>query len=357
MSFEFFGKHLALVEPAWKFPKGRLWKKYMEERYLPIGLLKLGSLARGQGATIELLRQGKLPVKKPDLVFITSLFTYWWRPVWETVRTYKMLYPEAFIVVGGIYASIMPEHCETSGCDKVHVGLVDEAEKVLPAYDLIPKCKFCVIHASRGCIHRCKFCYTWKLEPQYIPKQSIVKEIVKPHVSFLDNNLLANPHIRDILIELREKKVTSTYCLSGVEARLVTQEIAYLMRKARFKEIRIAFDRADEEKPVRKALGLFEDVGYKRKEIAVFMLYNFTDPFEEVERRRVLVGKWGAQIIAQRYIPIPSLEDKFLHPGWTEEECKLFARNCREQSICTRFCHTNPYVFFGGSQACSHQEK
>lgn len=355
--WDFNGKHLALVEPDWSYKVRRKnWMKYMKKRYLPIGLLKLGTLARGEGATIELLRGNKLPKKKPDLVFVTSLFTYWWQTVWKTVKTYRFLYHDAKVVVGGIYASIMPEHAAKSGCDEVFTGLVDEAERVQPAYDLVKDCEFCVIHASRGCIHRCPFCFTYKLEPKYIPKESIIKEIVKPKVSFLDNNLLANPNIENILQELVTKKVRTTYCLSGVEAKLVTLKIAQLMKKARFQDIRIAFDRADEEEPCKNALKTFEQAGFKRRDISVFMLYNFTDSFETVERRRVLIGRWGSQIIAQRYIPIPSLEDTFLHPNWTAEQCSIFARNCREQSICTRFCHTNPFEFFG-SQASIITEK
>lgn len=322
----------------------------MNERYLPVGLLKLGTLARSKNATIELLRDGQLPAKKPDFIFITSLFTYWWKPVWETVRTYKMLYAEAMILIGGIYASIMPEHCAKSGCDQVVTGLVEEAENLLPAYDLIPNCKFNVIHASRGCIHRCAFCYTYHLEPKYIPKKTIKKELVKRETSFLDNNLLANPWIENILQELIDAKIRSSYCLSGVEANLVTDKIARLMRQAKFRDVRIAFDRADEEEPCKNAIDIFEKAGYKRKDVAVFILYNFKDSFQEVERRRLLIGKWGSQLIAQRYIPIPSLVDTYLHPNWTEEQCKQFARNCREQSICTRFCSINPFEFFKTNQ-------
>ncbi|MBD3214359.1 MAG: hypothetical protein GF311_17240 [Candidatus Lokiarchaeota archaeon] len=111
------------------------------------------------------MRKSDLPKNKPNLVLITSLFTYWWQPVWKSVKKYKKLYPNAEIIVGGIYASILPEYCKKSGCDEVYVGLVREAENLIPTYDLIPDLKLCVIHASRGCIRRCKFCFVHKLEP------------------------------------------------------------------------------------------------------------------------------------------------------------------------------------------------
>ena len=324
--------HVSLVEPNWNYEvRAKNWENYMKERYLPIGLLKLGSLYRKMGATVELVRGDGLTMKKPDLVLITSLFTYWWQPVWASVRTYKALYPDAKVVVGGVYASIMPEHCKKSGCDEIHVGLMEEAEVLIPAYDLIQDCKFCVIHASRGCIRKCSFCHVHKLEPNFEPKWSIKSEIVKPNVSFLDNNLLSNPYIENILTELIEAKVKTSYCLSGVDAALVTRKIAKLMFEANFRDVRISFDRIDEEEACERAIRHFEEAGYKRKKIGMFVLYNFEDSFEEVEKRRIIIKNWGVHIIKQRYIPIPSLTQTYLHPNWTEEECEQFVINCREQ--------------------------
>jgi MoaA/NifB/PqqE/SkfB family radical SAM enzyme len=227
----------------------------------------------------------------------------------------------------------MPEHCQQSGCDDVHVGLFKEAESIIPAYDLIPNCSFCVIHASRGCVRKCSYCYVHKIEPKFEPKRSIKRELVFPNVSFLDNNFLGNPFIKDILNELIEKQVKSAYCLSGVDAAFVTREIAQLMFNANFKEVRISFDRADEQTTCERAIDYLEKAGYQRKEISVFTLYNYDDPFEQVEKRRMLIKNWGVHIISQRYIPIPSLSFNYLHPNWTEEECDQFIDNCHKQSL------------------------
>lgn len=321
--------NVVLVEPDWNYTVGsKDWKSYMNEMYLPVGLLKLGSYYRSLGATVELVKGDSFCINKPDIVHITSLFTYWWEPVWECVRMYKKHFPGAKVVVGGIYASIMPEHCKQSGCDEVHIGLFENAEKCIPAYDLLQDCNLCVIHASRGCIRKCSYCYAHKLEPTFLPKKSIKNEIVKPNISFLDNNLLANPYIKEILNELITNEVESSFCLSGVDASLVTYEIAELMSKANFRKIRLAFDRHDEKETCERAISNLECAGYKRNKIGVFMLYNFNDSFNEVESRRKTVKEWGAKIIPQRYIPIPSLNSKYLHPNWTEDECRQFERNC-----------------------------
>lgn len=327
--------HVALVEPDWNYQvSGKDWKEYMNEQYLPIGLLKLGGFYRKMGATVELIRGNNVPEKRPNLVLITSLFTYWWEPVWKSVKKYKDLFPSAKVIVGGIYASIMPGHCKLSGCDEVYIGIVSESENITPAYDLVPECDFCVIHASRGCIRKCSYCYSHIIEPQFIPKKSIKNEIVKSKVSFLDNNLLGNPYVKNIFQELVDLNVEATYCLSGVDASLITGEIAKLMFKAKFKNIRIAFDRDDEEICCKRAIHLFKQAGYLPSEIGVFMLYNFNDSFDIVEKRRNLVHDWGAKVIPQRYIPIPSLTSDYLNSNWTEKNCEEFKSNCSKQSKC-----------------------
>jgi len=49
--------------------------------YPPLGLLKISSLMKQYGNTAELVSPPKLPIKEPDIIFITSLFTYGWKKV------------------------------------------------------------------------------------------------------------------------------------------------------------------------------------------------------------------------------------------------------------------------------------
>lgn len=68
----------------------------------------------------------------------------------ESVSFYKQLYPNATIQVGGIYATLMPDHCkEYTGCDVVYSGQFGNAEKCQPAYDLV-NVDYQIIHGMRG---------------------------------------------------------------------------------------------------------------------------------------------------------------------------------------------------------------
>lgn len=90
--------HVALVEPGYY------------TRYPPLGLLKLAAYHKLRGDTVELLKGTTRPAKRPDRIHVTSLFTYAWKPVHESVKFFKSLFPLAPLTLGGIYASLLPSH-------------------------------------------------------------------------------------------------------------------------------------------------------------------------------------------------------------------------------------------------------
>jgi len=72
--------------------------------------------------TVELVRGQVRPQRAPDKIYVTSLFTYAWKAVHRAVRYYKALFPFVPVSVGGIYASLLPDHAAMSGltmCTKV----------------------------------------------------------------------------------------------------------------------------------------------------------------------------------------------------------------------------------------------
>ena len=345
-------KKVLLVEP--EFPLHS--KSRNHRRPLPIGLLKLASYHRQLGDEVSLQR-GCHPVigEPPDVVLITSLFTYWSDCVWDTVHHYKRAAPHARVIVGGIYASLMPEHCAQSGADQVFVGLHREAECCPPAYDLVES-DFQIVHASRGCPRRCSFCAAWRIEPQFTYKQSISQEIHRNRVLFYDNNLLANPHIRDILRELATVKVNGRRVLCetqcGIDGRMLTDEMALLLRRAHFLYPRIAWDHGFEDhKEIRYQIETLRKVGYGSRDIYVFVLYNHELEYEELERKRLKCRDWGVQIADCRFRPLDQTfdnydphawrkgqtgEDYYIHPNWTDAHIRAFRKSVREQNIVIR---------------------
>lgn len=105
--------NVLLVEP-------RKSKKY-HTAYPPLGLLKLATYHRQRGDVVRLVNGISDNGFEPDIIYITSLFTYAWEPVHEVIRFYSRKYEKARVVVGGIYASLCPDHLIQSFGDRIEV--------------------------------------------------------------------------------------------------------------------------------------------------------------------------------------------------------------------------------------------
>lgn len=360
-------KRILLVEPDFPIPS----KSKNHKNFLPIGLLKIASYLRSKGEKVKLVRgipKNLLDINilsfKPDEIWITSLFTYWANYVKDTVQYYKRAFPHAKIKVGGVYASLIPKHCkEFTGCDEVYKGIIKEAEEFFPAYDLIENVNnnqtdYQIIHASRGCIRRCPFCGTWKIEPKFEPKKSIKSEIKFKKIIFYDNNFLANPYIENILTELidfkKNKKILWCESQSGFDGRIFLKKpyLAKMLKEAGFRYPRIAWDWKYKEYPfIEEQIYLLKKVGYNSKDIYIFVLYNWEIPFKEMEQKRLKCWEWQVQIADCRYRPLDQTfdnynphknnqtnEDYHIHKksDWTDILVKQFRKNVRRQNICVR---------------------
>ena len=359
---------ILLVEPDFPIPH----KSKNHKNFLPIGLLKLASLYRKRGHKVKLVRGNKTTREVrllgdsrwfvPDEILVTSLFTYWADYVKRTVQHYRTLFPAAEISVGGIYASLMPDHCKAhTGCNKVIRGVVKEAENIEPAYDLL-NCNssapidYQILHTSRGCVRSCSFCGTWIIEPHFSYKTTIKDEIVAEKIVFYDNNLLANPHVEDILNELislkKENIILWCEAQSGFDGRILEEKphIAKMLKKAGFRNVRIAWDGRYAEFPhIQRQLNILQNAGYsQREDIFIFVLYNWDISFEEMELKRIKCFGWGVQISDCRYRPLDQTydhfnyaqtqtsKDYFIHASWSDELVKQFHKNVRRQNICVR---------------------
>ncbi len=346
---------ILLVEPDFPIPA----KSKNHANFLPIGLLKIASYHRTLGDKIELKRGNSHTSFYPDQIKITSLFTYWSKYVRESVEYYHRLYPKSIIEVGGIYASLMPEHCKSyTGCDKVGQGLYKNglAEELEPAYDLV-EVDYQIIHASRGCFRRCNFCGTWKIEPTVEYKKTLQKEIFSNMLIFYDNNLIANPHIENILNEISENRINHRviHCesQSGLDGRILKEKphIAFLLKKARFKNPRIAWDQEVSSKnEIKEQIDVLLQAGYRSKEIYIFMLYNHLNiSYAEMREKLEQCRRWRVQVIDCRYRPLDATDDNYnprakrqtaqeyhIASNWTDWQVRRFRRAVRRQNIAIR---------------------
>lgn len=311
--------HVVLVEPDYY------------TRYPPLGLLKIASYHREKGDSIELVRGEIVPQQKPDRIYVTSLFSYSWRPVHVSVRHYKQLYPDAEVWLGGIYASLLPEHAALSGADRVHKGLFYEAENYVPAWDLVPKWKGSILFASRGCIRRCGFCSVPKLEGRPHALRTGISDMIYPghtRVILWDNNILGNENWRDIFDALLKISPPLEVDFNqGLDARCVTDEAAEKISRMKMPLVRLAYDFRGVGPYVRRAVDLLTARGIRKRKIVVYVLFNYTDnPQDFFERVRDLLS-WGVTAYPMRYEPLTSLDkNRYVAPNWTAEQLDMVAQ-------------------------------
>lgn len=310
--------HVLLVEPEYY------------TQYPPLGLLKLSSYHKSLGDTIKLVRGCKRVRTAPDRIYVTSLFTWAWEPVWQAVSYYKKRFPHAKLWLGGLYASLLPEHAARSGADKIYKGLFKEAENIMPDYSLLPKWDGSLIFSSRGCNNKCPFCAVPILEGGLGSIKHSITHLVYPkhtRIIFWDNNILQSPGWKDIFDELKEigKKVDFN---QGLDARAIDDDVA--SRLARLKldsgrctKVRLAYDLRGNESFVKKAIECLNAAGIRGKAIMVYTLFNYKDtPKDFFERVRDIVS-WGAVCYPMRYEPLDGTvleKNKYISSNWTPEQ-------------------------------------
>lgn len=315
-------KHILLVEP-----------KYYT-RYPPIGLLKLATYHKNKGDTVEFIRGCDYPKKLPDKIYVTSLFTWAWKPVKEAVKYYKAWFPTTEMWLGGLYASLMPQHARQWGAEHVHQGLFKEAEDLLPDYSLVPKWndtrKGSIIFSTRGCNRNCGFCAVPFLEGKICSAKKSIKHLIwKGHtkIIFFDNNILENPYWRELFDELHDLGMPVDFN-QGIDARLITPEVAQKIKRIKLDSLlRIAYDTSNEKIFVEKAIKSLSDAGISPRRILVYALFNYNESPDQFYQRMKDILNWGSVCYPMRYEPINALnKNLYVHPKWKREQIEAIQR-------------------------------
>ncbi|MGD0202851.1 MAG: hypothetical protein ABSC20_02950 [Candidatus Bathyarchaeia archaeon] len=310
-------KHVLLVKPRYY------------SAYPPLGLLKLSTYQKKLGNTTELVWGTGQPVKgEPDIIYVTSLFTWAWEPVWEAIRYYSLKFSNAELWLGGLYASLMPEHAALSGIKPDHIfrGIHPQAEFELPDYDLVPqwneKEAASIIFSSRGCIRSCVFCGVPKIEGKLCLERNNIKEQIWPghkRLVFFDNNLLASKNRENVFSQIREIGLAVDFN-QGLDARLITNKVAKQISELKIDRfVRIAYDTSEVGQSVKKAIELLKSNGIDGRNILVYLLYNFIDTPQDFFERVKNVLKLGAVAYPMRFQPVYTLKkNSYVSPQWDQ---------------------------------------
>nr|NJM04019.1 radical SAM protein [Desulfobacula sp.] len=323
---------------------------------LPAGLEHMNRKFSRYGILPEWFLADLARISTPDLIFVTSLMTYWASGVKETIDLIKTVYPDVPLVLGGIYAGLCHDHAvRTSGADlvvkgpgepllagilKEFTGFGLEDERLLkspidldslpfPALDLQRAIPYAPVLTSRGCPFSCEYCASSYLEPVLRRRspEGVYDELTHWHetqgvknFAFYDDALLVNAEAH--AFPLLERIIASGLDLhfhtpNALHIRAVTKKAAELMFRAGFKTIRLGLETTEfskkrsydakvtEEEFVLAARHL-KAAGFKEQQIGAYLLCGLPGQNLDVLESSIgFVKKAGILPVLAYYTPIP----------------------------------------------------
>ena len=318
----------------------------------PPGLTDIERNYSRYGIDPECFRHDLDRIDRPDLIMVTSLMTYWYPGVAETIGILKERFPEIPVLLGGIYARLSTEHARAhSGADRV---IVDRGESVFniieqytgcrispqfdltdftqwpyPAFYLQRMINYIPILTARGCPFECAYCASNILEPnlQRRSAEAVVAEIAHWHrrdgvvdFAFYDDALLWDAD--DYAVPMLEAIIARDMSLyfhtpNAIHIRAITLDLARLMKRAGFHTLRLGLETVafDARSPIdykvtaaefRRAVDHLITAGFDGRRIGAYLMVGLPrQRMSAVEASIGVVKEAGIAPVLAYYTPIP----------------------------------------------------
>jgi len=290
---------------------------------------------------------------KPEAILVTSVMTYWYTGVQSAINILRSVFPDTPIILGGIYASLLPDHANRvirpeylvngPGEHKI-LPILDEItgfperkedlpvmldDYPYPAFDLINRPEYLIIMTARGCPYDCSFCAQKQVAMPYTRRRPelVVNEFASQYkkfhlrdFAFYDDALFIarDQHIKPILSGLIDRKLPiRLHSPNGLFAKYVDQELAGLMYKSGFKTIRLSFETSNEERradmyskvtndDMIQAVEHLTRAGFRPAALEAYVLMGLPAQHpEEIIASMLFVHNLGLQIRLASFSPIP----------------------------------------------------
>jgi radical SAM superfamily enzyme YgiQ (UPF0313 family) len=286
----------------------------------------------------------------PDIILVTSVMTYWYPGVWETIESLKAIFPKTPVILGGTYATLCPEHAKNSGADyvveggfhclndilkklNIQVNMPDFSSFPAPDFSYYSKSRYAVLRMSMGCPFRCSYCAQDVLcggKYDIKPPEKVFEEIKTfagngiNNIVFYDDALLYDPdrNIKPLLRKIIEEKLTiNIHTPNGLHARYLDIELAQLMKKAGFIMPRFSLETSDTNMQKETgakvsndsyitAMQTLQKAGYKSGEYLTYILIGMPNQsLKDVENSIKFASRLGSKVSLSEYSVIPRTKD------------------------------------------------
>lgn len=212
----------------------------------------------------------------------------WWNPL----DTYDCIYSSKIFTFtpDNMY---LPENTIKGGTGyDIRSKLPEKIDSMFPDYSIYPKCDYAIGFITRGCPRKCEWCVVPEKEGT-IQEYRSWKDLVRKDsdkLVLMDNNILSSKFGLAQLESLTESNIKIDLN-QGMDARLVTDEIAHLLSKLKWISfIRFSCDQISQIESVVKASNLLSKYGIKPYKIFVYLLVrkDLKDADERVQELKKL---------------------------------------------------------------------
>jgi hypothetical protein len=172
-----------------------------------------------------------IPVDYWDRIYITTLFTFYWKITIKTIAFTKSLVSDKKnIFIGGVMASLLKDEIEVETGIKPYDGLLDKPgvldvdnnliiDELTLDYSILDEIDYkyptqsaYFTFMTKGCTRKCSFCSVPKLEPTYKSKIESIDKFQEVTMTYgeqrnlllMDNNVLASPKFPEIIQEIKD---------------------------------------------------------------------------------------------------------------------------------------------------------
>ena len=293
----------------------------------------------------------------PELILMTSVMTYWYPGVHETIREVRQIHPETPIILGGNYATLCRNHAQQfSGADRIitggdfktifnglkfHLGDKLDIDQIpldfsgypVPDYSFYSTLHSAAILTSRGCPYACDYCASRHLWQGYKHRtiNSVTDEIMflqesmqSVNIAFYDDALLFNAesHLLPILKSIQARGFKGKLHLpNGISPGNLTLEIAEFMKATGFYTLRLSFESAIKKfqhrfsnkvsnEAFKQSVQIFYQAGFVPSQIETYVMTGLPgQTIEDIKETLQFVHDCGARSIVTRYALVPHTAD------------------------------------------------
>jgi hypothetical protein len=277
-----------------------------------------------------------------DFVFVQTTMTYWYLGLKEVIEDVREAWPQAGIVMGGVYATLCRGHAQSLGADLVVSG-VDlgplwsylaispnlEQQALWQAYRRL---KVGALKLSDGCPFSCTYCSVPKVYGKFKPRSlehsltelELLHRLGVENIAFYDDALLFDPEkvLTPFLHEtIRRNLKVNFHCPNALNARFLTEELAKLMVRAGFKTFYLGFESASAQWQKRTGSKVFSEelaqavehllaAGAEPENVTAYQILGHPHiGIQELEASMRFVHSLGIRGMLADFSPIPGTPD------------------------------------------------